>query len=546
MDEALVPDVDPAAAASGDAPTPGRGPRRVRRSLSERPVLKRRLIAALVLGVVWLATTVGVAGWLFLHSERTTELAGHDAVVQPRLGAHAVLATGPVLPDVRIELPTPVGVEITLGKTDAATTEELISRYSLIVSNPEAQVGKVTALVVDMGVAALVRGAAAGLVPVIAYLLIGPGRRKDVWDDLRHFRFRPVLAVALVLAVVVAMWQPWWREQAPIASQRDWMTLDDYLGDEIDLPEDAASVEIRANAATDGSKKLVGSVVDTWSKSQTFYDDAATAAGELTDLRQPSPGETVTVFVSDRHDNVGMDRVARALGDAVGSNTVIDGGDDTSTGKPWEAFSLDSLDKAFEDHERWAVTGNHDHGTFVGDHLAELGWQVLDGDVVAGPNGGTLMGFGDPRSSGLGSWREDKGISFADAQQQVADEVCARDEAGERINTLLVHDPNLGRLALEAGCADLVIGGHHHVDKGPTLVEGTNGKRGYTFTNGTTGGAAYAIAVGSKPKRDAQITLITYGADGRPAGLQLVTLRTDGKYEVDPFVAFDFAEPQEA
>ncbi|MFC6152767.1 metallophosphoesterase [Nocardioides yefusunii] len=538
MDEASVPAVDPAAAASGSGTTQGRGP---------RPVLRRRLLAALVLGVVWLVITTAVAFAFFLSSERTTELVGHDAVVAPRLDSHAVLATGPVLPDVRIEIDSPVGVEITLGKTDAETTEELISRYSLIVSNPEAQADKVVDLVVAMGVSALVRGAAAGLVPVILYLLVGPGRRRAMWDDLRHFRFRPVLAVALVLAVGVAMWQPWWREEAPIASQRDWTTLDDFLGDDfdLDLPADAAAVQIRANAATDGSKKLVGSVVDTWSKSQTFYDDAAAAAAEQ-DLRQPGTGETVTVFVTDRHDNVGMDRVAKALADAVGSTTVFDGGDDTSTGKPWEAFSLESLDKEFKTFDRWAVTGNHDHGTFVGDKLARLGWNVLEGDVVEGPNGGRLMGYPDPRSSGLGSWRDDKGISFADAQQKVADEVCALDEAGERVNTLLVHDPNLAKKAIAAGCADLVIGGHHHVDKGPTLVEGENSKRGYTFTNGTTGGAAYAIAVGSKPKRDAQISLITYGADGRPVGLQLVTLRTDGKYEVDPFVAFDFADPKDA
>ena len=39
-----------------------------------------------------------------------------------------------------------------------------------------------------------------------------------------------------------------------------------------------------------------------------------------------------------------------------------------------------------------------------------------------------------------------------------------------------------------------MIGGHTHVHSGPDVVEGDNGATGYTWTNGTTGGAAYAIA----------------------------------------------------
>ena len=93
---------------------------------------------------------------------------------------------------------------------------------------------------------------------------------------------------------------------------------------------------------------------------------------------------------------------------------------------------------------------------------------------------------------------------------------------------MLVHDANLGREALARGCADLVVGGHLHVQVGPTRVVGANGRAGYTYTNGTTGGAAYAIAVGSKPRRDAEVTLVTY-RDGRPVGLQPVVLQTDGR-----------------
>jgi hypothetical protein len=250
----------------------------------------------------------------------------------------------------------------------------------------------------------------------------------------------------------------------------------------------------------------------------------------------------VVLLVSDRHDNIGMDRVARAVGDAAGAEAVFDAGDDTSTGSTWEAFSLDSLDAAFDDgpyaDNKWAVTGNHDHGSFVGGYLSDHGWVVLDGDVVDGPAGVRLLGVADPRSSGLGSWRDESGLSFDEVRDRLADAACEADDGGDRISTVLVHDANMGDAALERGCVDLVVGGHLHVQSGPTEVTGDNGAIGYSYTTGTTGGAAYAIAVGAAIRRPAGITLITY-RDGRPVGVQPVTLGTTGVFTVDPYVELD-------
>ena len=248
------------------------------------------------------------------------------------------------------------------------------------------------------------------------------------------------------------------------------------------------------------------------------------------------------MLVSDRHDNIGMDAVARAVADRAGATAVLDAGDDTSTGRPWEAFSLDSLVAAFDDdtydERRWAVAGNHDNGTFVSGHLADHGWTVLDGEVVEGPGGGPMLGVADPRSSGLGNWRDETGLTFEEVADRLADAACEADEDGERISTLLVHDANLGDPTLERGCADLVLAGHLHVRRGPTAVLGDNGEVGYSFTTGTTGGAAYAIALGSKPRRDADISLVTY-RDGRPVGLQSVLLQTDGEFVVGDYVTLD-------
>ena len=83
-----------------------------------------------------------------------------------------------------------------------------------------------------------------------------------------------------------------------------------------------------------------------------------------------------------------------------------------------------------------------------------------------------------------------------------------------------------------------MLAGHLHEQVGPTAVRGANGKVGYSYTNGTTGGAAYALAIGSKLRRDAEVTLVTY-RDGVPVGLQPVVIDTLGEFRVSPYVTLN-------
>jgi hypothetical protein len=344
----------------------------------------------------------------------------------------------------------------------------------------------------------------------------------------------------VVAALGVAVWQPWVRGAADgdVAAEQSWLPLRAFLGNEVSLPAELQDVEVRGDVTTTQTRRLVESAIDTYGNSKVFYSAAAARAAVLEpELRQPSEDETVVVVLSDRHDNIGMDKVARAVGDAAGATAVFDAGDDTSTGSSWEAFSLDSLDAAFDDvEERWAVAGNHDNGTFVPRYLADHGWRVLDGEVVDGPDGSTLLGVPDPRASGLGNWRDEKGLSFEEVADRLADAAC---DSSTRITTLLVHDANLGRPALQRGCVDLVVGGHLHLQVGPTRVAGSNGEVGWSYTNGTTGGAAYAFALGSKLRREAEISLITY-TGGRPVGIQPVRLETNGEFHVDAYVPLTY------
>ena len=485
----------------------------------------RRLAVGAALLSLSALLALSVAVSLFLSSSRTVVIGGQDAVVRPSLSGDAVVQTGPLLPDLRLRDIGPVGVDLTLGKTEVGSVDELVERYAFIASDPEAQVAKVEDVVRDVAVSAAVRGLGVGLLPIAVYLLLGRHRRGELFRNLRTRQ--GLLALALLLVLPVLIWQPWESQEETQEEQGTWQTLAEVVGPSVTLPAEARDIEILTGPVTTQTKRLVLSAVDTYDKSKEFYSAAAESSADL-DVRAAEEDETVALVVSDRHDNIGMDRVARAIGDAAGATVVLDAGDDTSTGAPWEAFSLDSLANTFEDLDRFGVAGNHDNGTFVTSYLADRGWTMLDGEVVETPWDGRMLGVDDPRSSGLGSWRDETGLSFGEVGDRLADAAC---DADERIDTLLVHDANLGREALARGCVDLVLGGHTHVQAGPEAVEGEDGSVGYTWTNGTTGGAAYAIAVGSKPRRDADVSLVTY-RDGRPVGLQWVRLRTDGSWLV--------------
>ena len=388
--------------------------------------------------------------------------------------------------------------------------------------------------VADMAYDAAVRGMLIGLLPVVVWLLLGPERRRELW---RGSRGRTGIAAGLaVLVAVVLLWEPWQPEEPSVEAAQTWEDLDDFLDGQVSLPESLPRVQVRSDVTVLESRRLVLSAISTYEQSKEFYDRSAAGAAELP-LRAPEEGETVVVLVSDRHDNIGMDRVARAIGDQVGAEAVFNAGDDTSTGQEWEAFSLDSVSEAFEDYDRYGVAGNHDSGSFVRDYLDDLGWTMLDGSVIDGPGDAPLIGLDDPRSSGLGNWRDETGLSFEEVADRFSDEIC---DAEDRIATALVHDTDLAQPALERGCVDLVVGGHVHVAIGPDRVEGPEGQVGYSYTTGTTGGAAYAIAIGSKPRRDAMVSLLTY-RDGRPVGIQPVTLQTNGQYVVGSFVPLRYS-----
>ena len=504
--------------------------------------MRRRILRALGYVLAWAVVAVPAWGVLFTHSSSEMVLASHDAVVHPTLDGKVRLDMGPYVPDVRTSSGSRVGVFVEMRKTTASSTGELATRYAAIAAHPEAERARVIDEVEGLARDAALRAAAVGLVPIGLWLLVGRKRRKELWRRGRHPDWRGevrtgLTALALLSTVVLLVTQPW-RPEPERVQEDTWLSVGEAIPD-VTVPDDLQAWQIQGGALTQGTRRLLLSLFGTFNRSQDFYDGVIERIPEIADqLRKPADGETTAVLVSDRHDNIGMDEVVRAVAEEVGATVVLDAGDDTSTGQTWEEFSLDSLDKAFSSFDdRVFVAGNHDNGTFVTRYLKKQGWTHLDGKPVDAFDDVRMTGVNDPRSSGLGSWRDEKDLSFDEVRDAIGDDVCELDEQGERIATLMVHDANLGRTALARGCTDLVLAGHLHTQVGPTRVVGENGKVGYTYTNGTTGGAAYAIALG-KIRRDAEFTFVTY-ADGRPVRIQPVTVSTLGTLTVAPYTELD-------
>src|SRR5690606_41582414 len=97
------------------------------------------------------------------------------------------------------------------------------------------------------------------------------------------------------------------------------------------LPADVrtlAEVEVSKGAAVTGGKALLDGAVATYKESVEFYGDLAAKVADVDGSRDPADGERTAIVVSDRHDNITMDQVAKAIADRADASFVIDLGDD--------------------------------------------------------------------------------------------------------------------------------------------------------------------------------------------------------------------------
>ena len=489
-----------------------------------------RTVKVLLLVLLAVGVALPTAYSTFIHSEREVVIGAHDATVQPTFSGYARIDFGTLVPQIRLpaEAPLGLGVDIRLGDSEITNLDQLVARDAAIAAQPQGEIASVrstiTSMLIDAAMRALGAALLAVLVAILAWRAIGQDRRRAIWAAAHQPQRRQVVGTVGVVVTTIAALVLMAAPDRPRSDEQEWVPIDSVFPE---LPSDQVldKVEIVEGASTRGSKALVEGALATYRTSVSFYGRLAVSAS-TTDVRTPLEGETTALVVTDRHDNIGMDPVARAIADRARARMLIDLGDDTSNGGTWETFSINSLAREFRDFDIVSVAGNHDTGSTVPKQMKEKGFTVLGGKPVT-VGGVRFLGSSDPRSSGLtaGYSGEASDNSIALRRQDEALEKAACDDGN--VSVIGVPSPAWAGRAAASGCADLVLSGHLHRQVGPTTINGTNGRTTTTLSTGTTGGAVYAFALGSKLRREAQVTIVTF-ADGKPVGLQPVSFEPGG------------------
>lgn len=503
----------------------------------------RRLLTGSALLLVALLTGVPVATSTFLHSERHLTIGAHQATVSPTFDGHATLDFGPLLPRARLGLDVPmsIGVDLRLGDAEVDGLEELLAQDAAIAAQPEGEIREVRAAVVDMAAKAALRGLGVGVlsvtVVVVCWRAVGPARRRRLARDATAMTPRQLGAAGAVVVIVsgalVLVTVP--ESAGADGPTTTWSPVREVFPE---LPADQVldRLELADGTATTSSRALVEGALYLYRDSVSFYGALEDQAQQV-ELRRPEEGQKTAIVVTDRHDNIAMDPVARRIADQAEARLLVDLGDDTSQGGSWEAFSINSLARAFDGFDKVGIVGNHDTDD-TKEQMDAAGFTVLDGEPVE-VGGVRFLGDSDPRGTTIAGYTEDaetRSSSLSDQDAALKDVACAADEAGERVSVLAVHSWASGKEVAGSGCVDLVLTGHLHYQVGPKAIAGPDGAVTTRLTTGTTGGAVLPIALGSSLRRDAQVTVVTFDDAGAPVGLQVVTFTPAGVIDVGDYV----------
>ncbi|HEY3562877.1 MAG TPA: metallophosphoesterase [Kribbella sp.] len=492
------------------------------------------------LGLLFVATSVLVGLLGFVNDSERVTIGAHAATVSPTFDGHATLDLGAVLPRLRMASNDPfgLGVNIDVQETNATNLTDLINRDALIAAQPEGEIARIRQAVQEMAVDDALAGAGTGLLVVVVvatmWTMIGVRRRRELWHLVhRHERrveHRAIVVLVAMLITIASIFGPG-RMRRVEAPPTEWTPLAKLLP-QLDLDNQLQGVEVAAGFSTTGGVGVIKTAVETYQRSTRFYGQLKDRVGEVkSQIHQPGKDEKVAIQVNDRHDNIGMDPFAAQVAKAAGAKLLIDAGDDTSSGQEWELFSINSLRQHFKDFKVVAVAGNHDAGGHVEAAMRKSGFTVLDSKPVE-VDGIRFLGDSDPTKTGLGSADQPGDETIDHQSKRLADVACAQPD-DKRISTMVVHDPSSFADTAARGCATLLLSGHLHRQVGPE-TKVVDDKAVTTYTNGTTGGAAYAFALGYTLRRPGEVTLITY-LNGNPVGLQTVTAELTGDITVGAY-----------
>ena len=451
-----------------------------------------------------------------------------------------MLRTGPLLPDLAVPRRPAVGVDI--GSARPRRVDRGAGR-SATPSSPASRTARSPRSRRAHRHGAR-RGAARrwslGLLPVAVWLLLGRHRRGELFRGPATRRG----AVGGVLLVVACCWRCGSRGTRRGAHRArpssDWMSLADFLGPDVPLPDGGRRHRGPRRVTTTQTRRLVASAVDTYDKSKAFYAAAADAAAGGSSCASPRRARPSRCWSATGTTTSAWTRSPARSATRPGPppcSTPATTPPPAALGGVQPRLARRGLRRL----DRCGVAGNHDNGPFVHRYLADLGWTTLDGQVVDGPGGGTAARRRRP------ALQRPRQLARRDRPQLRRGRASGSPTRPATPTSERHHRARPRRQPRRRGAGPRLrrpraSAGHLHVQVGPTRVVGANGEVGYTYTNGTTGGAAYAIAVGSKPRRDAEVT--PGDLPRRPPGRAPAGDAADHRrFEVGDYLPLDLTEP---
>jgi hypothetical protein len=383
----------------------------------------------------------------------------------------------------------------------------------------------------EAGLFGLFLSALVATVIIFVWRAVGPKRRQNLWKEFKEQHHYKIASLGLLMLALLLppsfMIQEKFDKTTYLTGQ--WTPLVKAFPN-IEGAKGVEKLQIQDTALTDEIRALVSNTIDSYKESKEFCETLKERVPTVQGIRLPEAKERTAVIVADRHDNIGMDQVARAVGDKVGAGLLMDLGDDTSSGGAWEVFSVNSLAENFQGYEKVVVNGNHDRSPIIQKSLRNLGFVLMDGQVTT-VGGLRFLGFPDPRETELGKGYLNSENVMSEEQRQLnvnyLSAACGYMQNDLRVDVILSHSPHSSKLVTNAGCGTLALSGHTHQQAGPETFSTKNGDI-TTLTVGTTGGASYSFAGGSKLRRDAQVGILTY-ENHEPQGLQMITFLTSGE-----------------
>lgn len=244
------------------------------------------------------------------------------------------------------------------------------------------------------------------------------------------------------------------------------------------------------------------------------------------------------VVASDRHCNVGMDRVIAEVAKLYNADTYVSAGDDNMSGTvSIESACTSGLAQRLisENVTPVVAPGNHDSPQTIKDEESQ-GYKVLEHDKIITVNDITFIGDADPRRSAFGHPLTPGGAAgdkvIAKEGQDLANAAADSDKS---IDIGVVHEPNASDALIKSGLARLVIRGHTHSKKGPFAATGDNGQTTYYLTEGTTGGAKEDSLTLGPLKASATLSVYEYDLQTKTFQYSNITVKPDMSVTVTPF-----------